>query len=151
MDENDKQIGVISIEQALDLARERNLDLIQVTEKTDPPVCKITDYGKYLYQQEKKARKLNKREGGELKEIRLTFAISLNDLGTRANQAVKFLSRGDRVRIALRLRGREKALEGYAREKIQKFLEKVQQSFPIKIERDLKREPRGLTMIIAKA
>ncbi len=140
----------MSIEQALTLARQRDLDLIQVTEKADPPVCKITDYGKYLYQQEKKARKLNKREGGELKEIRLTFAISINDLETRANQAVKFLSRGDRVRIALRLRGREKALEGYAREKIQKFLEKVQQSFPVKTERDLKREPRGLTMIISK-
>ena len=141
----------MSIEQALTMARESNLDLIQITEKVDPPVCKIGDYGKYLYQQEKKAKKMNKKEGGELKEIRLTFAISLNDLETRAGQAVKFLSRGDRVRIALRLRGREKALEGYAREKIQKFLEKVRQSFPVKTERELKREPRGLTMIIAKS
>jgi len=141
----------MSIEQALTLAREQNLDLIQVTDKVDPPVCKISEYGKYLYQQEKKAKKLRKREGGELKEIRLTFAISQNDLETRAAQAVKFLSRGDRVRITLRLRGREKALEGYARGKVQKFIEKVQQSFPVKTEKDLKREPRGLTMIINKA
>ena len=141
----------MSIEQALTMAREQDLDLIQITEKADPPVCKISEYGKYLYQQEKKAKKTHTREGGELKEIRLTFAISQNDLETRANQAVKFLSRGDRVRIALRLRGREKALEGYAREKVQKFLEKVQQSFPVKTERELKREPRGLTMIINKA
>ncbi|MDO8470381.1 MAG: translation initiation factor IF-3 [bacterium] len=150
VDENEKQIGVMSIEDALTMARDQGLDLIQITDKVEPPVCKISEYGKYLYQQEKKAKKLNKKEGGELKEIRLSFAISQNDLETRAGQAVKFLSRGDRVRIALKLRGREKALEGYAREKVQKFLEKVRESFPVKTERDLKREPRGLTMIIAK-
>lgn len=151
IDETGKQIGVMRTEEALAVAKERGLDLIQITEKVEPPVCKMGDYGKYIYQQEKKTRKGRKHERGELKEIRLTFAISANDLATRAGQAKKFLLRGNKVKVVLRLRGREKALEGYAKEKIQKFLWIIEQSFAVKTERNLKKEPRGLTMIITKA
>lgn len=93
---------------------------------------------------------MRKHEGGQLKEIRLTFNISQNDLATRARQANKFLVRGDKVRVVLRLRGREKALEGFAREKVGKFLGLVKESMDFKIERELKREPRGLIMMISK-
>lgn len=136
--------------EALSLARERNLDLIQVTERLDPPVCKLGEYGKYLYHQEKKARETKKHAGGELKEVRLTFGMSSHDLGTRAKQAEKFLQKGDRVRMTLPLRGRQKALEKFAKDKMERFVETVRASLPIKVERDLKREPRGLSMIIAK-
>jgi translation initiation factor IF-3 len=150
IDETGKQLGVISSEEALRIAQERNLDLIQVTEKVEPPVCKIGDYGKYLYQEEKKGKSAKKHKGGELKGIRLTFNISLHDLETRVRQAEKFLSKGDKVRIELPLRGRQKALGDFAKEKVGKFLEILKNTTPIKIERELKREGRGLTMIISK-
>jgi len=132
------------------MAQERNLDLIQVTEKVDPPVCKIGDYGKYLYQEEKKSRSIKKQVGGETKVVRLTFNISLHDLETKAHQAEKFLNHKDRIVIAMPLRGREKALHNYAKEKMNKFVEILQSKTPIKIERELKKEPRGLSMIIVK-
>ena len=151
IDEEGKQIGIISLEEALLKARERNLDLIQVTEKVEPPVCRIGDYGKYLYREEKKERATHKHKGGEMKGIRLSFNISPHDLETRVKQTEKFLNKGDRVRVELRLRGREKALQGVAMEKVDKFLEILRGSIPIKIERELKREFRGLTMIISKS
>jgi translation initiation factor IF-3 len=137
IDETGKQLGVISSEEALRIAQERNLDLIQVTEKVEPPVCKIGDYGKYLYQEEKKGKSAKKHKGGELKGIRLTFNISLHDLETRVRQAEKFLSKGDKVRIELPLRGRQKALGNFAKEKVGKFLEILKNTTPIKIEREL--------------
>lgn len=150
IDETGKQLGIMPLREALQAAGERNLDLIQVTEKVEPPVCKLEDYGKYLYREEKKERATHKHKGGELKGIRLTFNISLHDIETRANLAEKFLNKGDRVRIELPLRGREKALGEFAKEKMNKFLEVLKKLVPIKIERELKREPRGLTMIISK-
>lgn len=132
------------------MAKDKNLDLIQVTEKVDPPVAKIGDYGKYLYQIEKKERSGKKQVSSELKEVRLTYNMSPHDIETRAISAEKFLKKGDRVRVTLPLRGRQKALEGYAREKIAKFLESMHARIEIKIERELKREPRGLSTIITK-
>ncbi len=101
-------MGVISLTEALRLARESDLDLIQVTEKTDPPVCKITDHGKYLYQQKKK-EKSAKTSAGELKGIRLTFKISEHDLRTRAKQAEKFLQKGNKVRIEIEIKRKRKS------------------------------------------
>jgi len=150
IDETGKQLGVVSLDEALQKAEGRRLDLIQVTEKVEPPVCKIMDYGKYLYQ-EKKKEKQTKPKGGELKGIRLTFNISAHDLETRARQSEKFLKGGDKIRIEMVLRGREKALGNFAREKINKFLEILQTLIPYKVERELKREPRGFSMIISKS
>ena len=150
IDENGKQLGVVPLQEALQLARERNLDLIQVTEKVEPAVCKLGDYGKYLYQEEKKEKQVKKPRGGELKGIRLTFNISQHDLETKANQTAKFLQKGNRVRIELPLRGRERALGDFAKEKVNKFLEILQNLVPFKAEGELKREPRGLTVIITK-
>jgi len=151
IDEIGKQLGIFPLEDALRLAQERNLDLIQVTERVEPPVCKIEDYGKYLYREEKKEKEAKKQKGGRIKGLRLTFNISLHDLEIKAHQAEKFLNRGDIVRIELHLRGREKALGDFAKEKINKFLEILQSLIPIKTERELKKEPRGFTMIISKA
>jgi len=150
IDETGKQRGVMSIEEALQMAQERNLDLIQVTEKVEPPVCKIMNYGKYLYSLQKKERATKIKRGGELKGIRLGFNISLHDLETRARQAEKFFKRGDKVRIEMPLRGREKGLSEFAKKKVNQFLEILEKLVPIKIERELKREGRGLTMIISK-
>ena len=126
------------------------LDLIKITDKVEPPVCKIMNYGKFLYRQSKKERKQKLAKAGELKNIRLTFNISEHDMETRAKTAEKFLKKEYKIRIEMRLRGREKALGNFAREKVNKFLEILKKSIPIRIERELKRQPRGFTMIVAK-
>lgn len=138
------------MEKALQLARERGLDLIQVTEKVEPPVCKIMDYGKYLYLEEKKRKEQKKIKAGQLKVIRLGFAISLHDLQTKADQAEKFLNQGQKIKLELILRGREKALANFAKEKINQFLEILKERVDFKIERELKREPKGFTLILVK-
>lgn len=148
--ETGEQLGVMNIFGAIDLAKSKGLDLIQVTEKVEPPVCKIANYGRYLYQQSKKEKKMAKPRGGELKEIRLTFNISPHDMETRATQAKKFLNEGDKVKINMSLRGREKAMGQFATEKVKLFLENLNSLIPIKTERELKREPRGFTMIVSK-
>lgn len=150
IDETGKQLGVVPLQEALKTAKERGLDLIQVTEKLDTPVCKLGDYGKHLYQTQKKERQEKKRSGGDLKEVRLTFNISTHDMETRANQAIKFLARGDKVRITVRLRGREKAMRQFTEEKIRSFLKLVEAKIPLKMETGLQIEPRGLSMIITK-
>jgi translation initiation factor IF-3 len=149
IDEEGKQVGIFPLQVALQMAKERNLNLIQVTEKVEPPVCKIMDYGKYLYWFQKKERE-RKKEGGQIKGIRLGFNISLHDLETRVRQAEKFLKKGNKIRIEMILRGREKGLANMAKGKINQFIEILNKSIPIKIEGKLKKEARGFIMIIAK-
>lgn len=120
---------------------------MQVTEKVYPPVCRILDYGKYLYSLKKKTK--TKKEG-QIKGVRLSFGISTHDLETRTNQTKNFLEKGYKVRIEMKLKGREKSLSDFARKKMEKFLEILKEKAPIKVERELKKEPRGLTMIISK-
>ncbi|MDD4333799.1 MAG: translation initiation factor IF-3 [Candidatus Pacebacteria bacterium] len=150
VDEKGLQLGIVPIREAIFMAEEKGLDLIQVTEKVDPPVCRIGDYGKYLYSLKKKDKGI-KVKTGELKNVRLSFNISDNDLNTRANNAIKFLKNKEKVRIELILRGREKGLDQVGKEKIKKLIEFIEkQEIEIKIEKELKREPRGLSMIISK-
>ena len=151
IDEAGKQLGIIPLQEALQIAKGRNLDLMQVTERVEPPVCKLMDYGKYIYSEQKKARKeAQKQKSGQLKQIRISLGISPHDLEVKTIQAKKFLKRGDKVRIEMRLRGRERSFGQLAREKMSKFTEILKGSVAIKIERELKKEPRGLTMIISK-
>ncbi|MEK7658388.1 MAG: translation initiation factor IF-3 [Patescibacteria group bacterium] len=150
IDEAGNQLGVMGIFEAIDLAKSKSLDLIQVTEKVEPPVCRIGDYGKYLYSLQKKEKKVAHPKGGELKEIRLTFNISPHDMDIRAKQAEKFLKGGDKVKLSMVLRGREKALGDFAKKKVLMFLENIDKLMPIKVERELKREPKGFTVIVSK-
>ena len=149
IDESGKQVGIMDLEKAIQLARSRNLDLIQVTEKVDPPVCKIGNYGKYLYQVKKKEKTISKKQS-EIKTIRLGFGISPHDLEIRTRLAEKFLKKGHKVRIELILRGRQKTHLNFGKDKINLFLEILKKSLPVKIEREIKKEPRGLTAIISK-
>lgn len=149
INENGEQLGVVKLEKALQTAQEAGLDLVQVTEKIEPPVCKILNYGKYLYQEKKKERKIKKPKT-ELKGIRLGFNISQHDLETKIRQAEKFLKKGNKVRIEMRLKGREKIFGNIANEKINKFLEILNEKLPIKTEKELKRGPRGLNAIISR-
>ncbi len=142
-------MGVVSLAKALETSKEKNLDLIQVTDKVDPPVCKLGDYGKHLYRLKKKEN-ASKQRKSETKGIRLSFKISEHDMQTRVRQAEKFLKKGDKIKIELRLRGREKAHQDVAREKIKKFVEELNSLIPVKMEREIKKEPRGLITIISK-
>ncbi|MDD5433670.1 MAG: translation initiation factor IF-3 [Candidatus Pacebacteria bacterium] len=152
IDNEGKMLGIFSLPEALQKSKEAGLDLIEISEKTDPPICKITDYGKFSYQQGKKEKKVGKsQKAGEIKGIRLSFAISQHDMETRALAVEKFLKSGYKVRIEMVLRGREKGLIDFAKQKLLKFLEVLKTTTPIKVERELKMESRGLTMIIARA
>jgi len=150
IDETGRQIGILPIKEALQIARERNLDLIQVTEKVEPAVCRIMDYGKYLYLLQKREKAVKTKMAGELKGIRLGFGISMHDLEIRTKLAEKFLKKGYKVRVELILKGRQKALPEFAKNKINQFLEILAGILPIKVERELKREARGFTVIISK-
>lgn len=140
---------VVSLKEALIKAEQAGLDLIQITDKVDPPVCKIMEYGKYAYQIDKKEKK-QKQHGTTLKSIRLSFNISPHDIETRAKAAVKFLDKGHKLQIDMRLRGREKALHDHAKEKMKEFLRVLGEQVETKIEREPKRTPRGFNIVIAK-
>lgn len=134
--------------EALRKADEQGLDLVRVTQKISPPVYKILDRGKYLYQQKKKEKLAKAQKIIEIKEIRLRFAISPHDLEIKARQAEKFLKQGNKVRVVMKLRGRENALRDFAKTKVDKFLEILNLGY--KVERGLKKERGGLSMIISK-
>jgi len=140
---------VVSIKDALMKAEQAGLDLIQITDKVDPPVCKIMEYGKHAYQLSKKDKK-QKHHGTELKSIRMSFNISPHDMETRIKAAEKFLNKGHKVQIDMRLRGREKALHEHARGKMKEFLRILGERTPIKIEREPKRSPRGFNLVVGK-
>ena len=103
-----EQLGVVSIKEALELADEKNKDLVKIAPGARPPVCKIMDYGKHKYEQAKRDKDSRKKQSTQqLKEIRLSLGIEENDIKTKAKNAAKFLSKGDKLKVSLRFRGRE--------------------------------------------
>jgi translation initiation factor IF-3 len=151
IDDAGNQLGIMNIFDAIELAKSKGLDLIQVTEKVEPPVCRIGDYGKYLYSLHKKEKKIKvNTKITKLKEIQIGFNTSPHDIEVKAKQAEKFLKDGDKVKVGMVLKGREKAMGDFAKNKIMFFLETTDKLISIKVERELKREPRGFTMIISK-
>ena len=108
--ENGEQLGIMSSKDAMKMAIEAELDLVKIAPTAKPPVCKIIDYRKYRYEQAKREKEAKKKQKvTEVKEIRLSPNIDDNDLNTKANQARKFLEKGDKVKVTLRFRGREMA------------------------------------------
>jgi len=105
VDDKGENLGVISIEEALRIAKERGLDLVEVAAQAKPPVCKIIDYGKYHYQQEKRERK--NRHRSKLKEMKFTIKIGEHDFMTKMKRVRQFLGAGDMVRVSIFFRGRE--------------------------------------------
>ncbi len=147
--EDGEQLGIMSAKDALKMAKEANLDLVKIAPTAKPPVCKIVDYGKYRYEQarrEKEAKK--KQKTTEVKEIQLSPNIDVNDLTTKANQARKFLEKGNKVKVALRFRGREMAHMATGKEVLDTFLEKV--SDVAVVEKPAKLEGRSMIMVLAE-
>lgn len=151
-DENGEQIGIVSREEALKLAQERGLDLIEVAPLAKPPVARIMDYGKYLYREEKEWRKQKAKQKKDLlKVIRLNLNTGLNDLKIKAKKTDEFLNEGLRVQIDLVLKGRakyQKTFSDLAKKKIEDFLKII--AVPVKIISELKKQPRGWNVTIIK-
>lgn len=119
-------IGVMSADEALELARSKGLDLIEVSPKADPPVAKILSYDKYRYQMDKAESQQKKRQKRiEVKGIRISTRIGQHDIDFKARQAEKFLLAGNKVKVEMRLRGRERANLDYAFTILKKFLDEA--------------------------
>lgn len=145
--ENGEKLGIVSTREAMKLAEDAGLDLVKIAPTAKPPVCKIVDYGKFKYDQlrkEKEARK--KQRTVEIKEIRLSPNIDTNDLNTKMNAARKFITKGDRVKITLRFRGREMAHMNNSRHILDDFAENL--SDIAVIEKAPKVEGRSMTMFL---
>ncbi len=151
IDDEGNNLGAMPTAQALQMAEAKELDLIEVSPLAQPPVCRITDYGKFQYQQsrsQQKAKQHVKKVG--VKGVRLSFKIGEHDLDIRRKQAEKFLEQGHKVRVEMRLRGREKsyAFKEKTREVIQKFI--VGLSTDVKVEKDIDQMGGTLTIMISK-
>ena len=110
IDENGNQLGIMSAAQANRIADEKNLDLVKISPTAKPPVCKIMDYGKFRFDAAKKEKDARKNQKiSELKEVWLSMTIDTHDLETKAKQAAKFLGNGDKVKVSIRMRGRQQA------------------------------------------
>lgn len=124
--EEGEQIGIVTIKEAMELAAEKKLDLVKIAPQSVPPVCKIMDYGKHKYEMSKKEKEAKKKQKVvEIKEVRLSLNIEEHDLETKAQNARKFLDKGDRVKVALKFKGRELGHTALGEDVINKFAESV--------------------------
>lgn len=147
--ENGEQLGIMPSRDALKLAEEAGLDLVKIAPTAKPPVCKIVDYGKYKYEQIRKEKEAKKKQKTiEIKEIRLSPNIDTNDLNTKINAARKFLTKGDKVKVTLRFRGREMAHMNSSKHILDEFAEKL--SDISVVEKAPKVEGRSMTMFLAQ-
>lgn len=147
IDETGSQLGILPTQEALRLARERNLDLVEVSPQIQPPIAKIMDYGKYMYRKEREEKKRGKPKEQERKTVRVGFKTGAHDLDFKAKQINEFLGEGHIVKVELTLRGREKSLAHIGRQKFEQFLTKLEN---FSIQEEIKRSPFGWMIVIKK-
>ena len=146
---NGDQLGIMSARDAMKHAREAELDLVKIAPNAKPPVCKIIDYGKYRYELARKEKEAKKKQKTiEVKEVRLSPNIDTNDLNTKVNQARKFLSKGDKVKVALRFRGREMAHVNASKGILDDFAQKL--SDIAVVDKAPKLEGRSMVMFLTE-
>ena len=140
-------LGVMPTEQAMELAAEKKLDLVNISPNAKPPVCKILDFGKYRYELQKKEKEAKKKQKTtQVKEIRLSTFIEEHDINVKANTASKFLKDGDKVKVSLRFRGREKDYKDKGMAVMQSFAQVVSEVGVV--EKQPLFEGRSLTMVL---
>jgi len=128
IDEEKKQVGVLSLQEALTMARDRNLDLVEVAPQANPPVCRIMDYGKFLYELHKKAHEAKKHQKQiQIKEIKFRPKISIHDYAFKMRHVERFLKDGNKVKITVMLRGREKAKPELAHQILDRVFEDIKE------------------------
>ena len=147
--EDGEQLGIMSAKDAMKLAREAELDLVKIAPTAKPPVCKIVDYGKYRYEQMRKEKEAKKKQKTiDIKEVRFSPNIDTNDLNTKINQARKFLSKGDKVKVSIRFRGRELAHTEIGIDILNNFAAQLEDVAVI--EKPAKVEGRSMVMFLAE-
>ncbi|GAL93825.1 MAG: translation initiation factor IF-3 [Microcystis sp.] len=148
IDSDGSQLGIITPAEALRVAEEKELDLVLVSETANPPVCRIMDYGKYKFEQEKKAREAKKKQHtADIKEVKMRYKIDEHDYNVRVNQAQRFLKAGDKVKATITFRGREIQHSNLAEEllaRMAKDLEDVAE-----VQQAPKKEGRNMMMMLS--
>ena len=143
------QLGIMSAREAMSKAQEAGLDLVKIAPQAKPPVCKIIDYGKYKYELARKEKEAKKKQKTiDVKEVRLSPNIDINDLKTKVNAARKFLSKGDRVKVTLRFRGREMAHMHNSKHVLDDFAEQLKDIAVV--DKAPKVEGRSMTMFLTE-
>ena len=148
VDSDGKQLGVIDRLKALEIASQRELDLVLVSEKANPPVCRIMDYGKYKFEQEKKAKEARKKSHQtEVKEVKMRYKIDKHDYDVRIGQATKFLKSGDKVKCTVIFRGREIQHSNLAETLLLKMATDLEEQS--EVQQKPKREGRNMIMFLS--
>ena len=147
--ENGEQLGIMSARDAMKMAKEAELDLVKIAPAAKPPVCKIIDYGKYRYEQARKEKEAKKKQKTiEVKEVRLSPNIDVNDLNTKVGAARKFIEKGNKVKVTLRFRGREMAHMQSSRHILDDFAEQMKDV--ASVDKPPKIEGRNMTMFLTE-
>lgn len=147
IDEDGSQLGIMSAKDAQRIAREKNLDLVKIAPKAKPPVCKIIDYGKFRYEQAKKDKEAKKKQSiVSIKEIRFSPNIEEHDINTKQKNARKFLSKGDKLKVSVRFRGREMAHTSIGRDILLQFAEELKDIADV--EKAPKMEGRSMVLFM---
>jgi translation initiation factor IF-3 len=147
IDADGSQLGVMPTKEAQRLSVEKSLDLVKIAPQAAPPVCKIMDYGKYRFEQAKREKEAKKNQKIiEMKEIRLSLNIDVGDFNTKANQAMKFLREGNKLKVSIRFRGREMTHPEIGHENMQRFAQAVSELGTV--EKQSKMEGRHMLMFI---
>ena len=148
IDSDGSQLGIVSIQQAMAVAAERNLDLVKIAPKAEPPVCRVMDYCKFRFEQAKKDKEARKNQKVvDIKEVRLSAKIDIHDFEVRVKAAEKFLKGGDKVKASIRFRGREMAHTDIGLTVMQRFAEACAEFGTV--EKPAKLEGRQMLMFIA--
>ena len=143
------QLGIVPVRDALRRAEEANLDLVKIAPQAQPPVCKILDYGKFRFEQQKREKEARKNQKiVDIKEIRLSLNIDTNDFNTKVAQAAKFLAKGDKVKVSIRFRGREMAHTNLGLVVHKRFAQALPDAV---VEKQPKLEGRSMQMFLAPA
>ena len=146
--EDGEQLGILSSEQALEIAEERGLDLVKISPQAVPPVCKLMNYGKFRFEQSKREKEAKKNQHTvEIKEIRMSPGIDVGDFNTKLKNAQKFLSEGNRVKVSVRFRGREMAHTEIGKDLLDQFAEKCTEM--ANLEKNAKLEGRNMSIFLA--
>ena len=141
-------IGVKSTQEAIDIAMDHGLDLVEVSPNAEPPVCKILDYGKYKYEEQKKRNEAKKKQKViAIKEIKMRPGIDTHDYEVKMKAARKFLDHGDKVKVTIRFRGREMAHQDLGLKVLERMREELDEI--VKVEQMPKSEGRMMTMVLS--
>lgn len=148
IDAENENRGIVSIKEALALAEEEGLDLIEISPQANPPVCKILDFGKYRYEQQKRKAEAKKNQKViEIKELKLRPMIDTHDYEVKVKQAKKFLEQGNKVKFTMRFKGRELSANDMGKQVLTKLVEDLENIS--KVDSEMKLEGRQMTMILS--